>query len=51
MENGGRGFLGANVKPLLDKKYEVITIGITDRDEIKANFVTDVPNLPCQYDI
>lgn len=48
---GGTGFLGANVKPLLDKKYEVTTIGITDRDEIKANFVTDVPNLPCRYDI
>lgn len=48
---GGTGFLGVNVKPLLDKKYEVTTIGITDRDEIKANFVTDVPKLPCKYDI
>lgn len=48
---GGTGFLGANVKPLLDKKYEVTTIGITDRDEIKANFVTDVPELPCKYDV
>lgn len=48
---GGTGFLGANVKPILDKKYEVTTIGITDRDEIKANFVSDVPELPCKYDI
>lgn len=48
---GGTGFLGANVKPLLDKQYEVTTIGITDRDEIKANFVTDVPELPCKYDV
>lgn len=48
---GGTGFLGANVKPLLDKKYEVTTIGITDRDEIKANFVSDIPELPCKYDI
>lgn len=48
---GGTGFLGANVKPLLDKQYEVTTIGISGRDEIKANFVTDVPKLPCQYDI
>ena len=48
---GGTGFLGANVKPLLEKKYEVTTIGITDKDEIKANFVTDVPNLPFRYDI
>lgn len=48
---GGTGFLGANAKPLLDKMYEVTTIGITERDELKANFVTDVPELPCRYDI
>ena len=48
---GGTGFLGANAKPVLDKMYEVTTIGITDKDELKANFVTDVPELPCQYDI
>ena len=48
---GGTGFLGANVKPLLDQRYEVTTIGITERDEIKANFVSDVPELPCKYDI
>ena len=43
--------MGANAKPILDQKYEVTTIGITDRDEIKANFVTDVPELPCKYDV
>ena len=48
---GGTGFLGANVKPILDKQYEVTTIGITERDEIKANFVTNLPELPCRYDI
>lgn len=48
---GGTGFLGANAKPILDKMYEVTTIGITDIDELKANFVTDVPELPCKYDV
>ena len=48
---GGTGFLGANAKPILDKMYEVTTIGITDKDELKANFVTEVPVLPCKYDI
>ena len=48
---GGTGFLGANTKPLLDKLYEVTTVGITDRDEIKANFAKEVPVLPCRYDI
>lgn len=48
---GGSGFLGRNIKPILDKKYEVTTIGIMDADMIKANFVTDIPNLPERYDI
>ena len=48
---GGTGFLGFNAKPVLDKMYEVTTIGITDRDELKANFAKDVPVLPCKYDI
>lgn len=48
---GGTGFLGANAKPLLDTMYEVTTIGITEKDELKANFVTDIPQLPCKYDI
>ena len=48
---GGTGFLGANAKPILDQKYEVTTIGITEKDEIKANLVTDIPELPCRYDV
>lgn len=48
---GGTGFLGRNIKPILDKTYEVTTIGIMDADMIKANFVTDVPNLPEKYDV
>jgi len=48
---GGSGFLGRNIKPLLDKRYKVTTIGIMPEDMIKANFVTEVPNLPEVYDI
>lgn len=48
---GGTGYLGRNVKPILDQIYEVTTIGITDRDMIKANFVTDILELPQRYDI
>lgn len=48
---GGTGFLGRNIKPILDKNYEVTTIGIMDADMIKANFVSDIPNLPERYDI
>lgn len=48
---GGTGFLGKNAMPLLKEKYEVTTCGITPDDMIKANFVTDVPELPEQYDV
>lgn len=48
---GGTGFLGANTKPILDQMYEVTTVGITDRDEIKANFAKEVPVLPYRYDV
>lgn len=48
---GGTGFLGRNIKPILDKNYEVTTIGIMDADMIKANFVSNIPQLPERYDI
>ncbi len=48
---GGTGFLGRNIKPLLDEQYDVTTIGIMEADMIKANFVTGVPELPGRYDI
>lgn len=48
---GGTGFLGHNVKPILDQKYEVTTCGITSDDMIKVNLAKDVPELPEKYDI
>ena len=48
---GGTGFLGKNAMPVLKEKYEVTTCGITKNDMIKANFVTDIPELPEKYDI
>ena len=37
--------------PLLKERYEVTTCGITPDDMIKANFVSEVPELPEKYDI
>lgn len=48
---GGTGFLGKNAMPVLREYYEVTTCGITPDDMIKANFVTDVPELPEKYDV
>ena len=48
---GGTGYLGHNIKPILDKDYDVTTIGITERDMLKANLATEVPQLPKKYDV
>lgn len=48
---GGTGFLGNNAKPILDQIYDITTIGISDKDKIKANFVTEVPSLSESYDV
>ncbi len=48
---GGTGFLGKNVMPLLKERYDVTTCGITPDDMIKANFVSDIPELSEKYDI
>lgn len=48
---GGTGFLGKNVRPILDKRYVVTTIGITPADDIRANFAKEIPKLNKHYDI
>lgn len=48
---GGTGFLGKSIMPILDKRYEVTTCGITPNDEIKANLAKEVPVLNMRYDI
>lgn len=48
---GGTGFLGKNVMPILEEKYEVTTCGITPEDMIKANLAKEVPVFPEKYDV
>ena len=48
---GGTGFLGKNVRPILDKMYEVITCGITPDDMIKANLAKEIPELNQHFDV
>ena len=48
---GGTGFLGKNVRPILDKMYDVVTCGITPDDMIKSNLANEIPNLGQHYDI
>ena len=48
---GGTGFLGKNVRPILDKMYEVTTCGITPDDMIKANLAKEAPVLDQHYEV
>lgn len=48
---GASGFLGYNIRPILEKSYEVHTIGLTDDDDIKINMAKEVPQINTHYDV
>lgn len=48
---GGTGFLGKNVMPLLQERYDVTTCGITSDDMIYANLAKEIPMLDKHYDV
>lgn len=48
---GASGFLGYNIKSVLEKNYIIHTIGLTDDDNIKINMAKEVPPFDTQYDI
>jgi nucleoside-diphosphate-sugar epimerase len=48
---GGTGFFGKNVKPILEKQYEVITCGSSLANTIRSNLAMEVPALIQHYDI
>jgi nucleoside-diphosphate-sugar epimerase len=48
---GASGFLGQNVKPLLEKKYLVKTIGLTELDDFKTDLSKEIPEIPENFDV
>ena len=48
---GASGFLGQNIRPVLERTYEVQTIGLTDEDDFKVNLAVEVPGIGTHYDI
>ena len=48
---GASGFLGKNIKKILEKSNEITTIGISNTDDIHVNLVNAIPQLENQYDI
>ena len=49
--SGASGFLGYNTRPILEKTYDVHTIGLTDDDDIKFNLAKEVPPINTHYDV
>lgn len=48
---GASGFLGYNIRLILEKTYDVHTIGLTDDDDIKINMAKEVPPINTHYDV
>ena len=48
---GASGFLGNNVRPLLEAMYEVTTVGLLPQDDYTVNIAQEVPELRERYDI
>lgn len=48
---GASGFLGNNVRPLLEENYVVTTVGLTDIDDYKVNIAKEIPEFTDVYDI
>lgn len=51
MFTGASGFLGYNIRPILEKQYDVHTIGLSDKDDIKFNIAKEVPPINTHYDV
>lgn len=43
--------MGYNIRPILEKSYDVHTIGLTDDDDIKFNIAKEVPPINTHYDV
>lgn len=48
---GSSGFLGNNIRPLLEENYEVTTIGLASEDDYIINLAKKIPNLRERYDV
>lgn len=48
---GASGFLGNNVRPLLERVYEITTAGLLSQDDYTVNIAREVPELHERYDV
>ncbi|MEA4968183.1 MAG: NAD-dependent epimerase/dehydratase family protein [Bacteroidaceae bacterium] len=48
---GASGFLGTQLKPLLQNQFEVKTMGLTNEDTYKVNLVESIPEINEPFDV
>lgn len=48
---GASGFLGCNIKTILEKKYVVETMGLSDNNDINADLSKGVPKITDSFDV
>lgn len=48
---GASGFIGYNIRPILEKTYDVHSIGLADNDDIKFDLVKGAPSINTHYDM
>ena len=48
---GASGFLGNNVRPLLERMYDVTTVGLLPQDNYTVNIAREIPELRERYDV
>lgn len=48
---GASGFLGKNIKPILEKEYKIDTVGLDSADTYNMDISKDIPQLNQHYDV
>lgn len=48
---GASGFLGFNIRPILEKTYDIHTLGLADEDDFKCDLAVEEPPLHTHYDV
>ncbi|WP_418696780.1 NAD-dependent epimerase/dehydratase family protein [Bacteroides sp.] len=48
---GASGFLGNNIRPFLEKTYEVTTVGLLPQDDYTVNIAKEIPELRERYNV
>lgn len=48
---GASGFLGYHIRPILEKSYDIHTLGLADEDDFICNLATEMPPIKTHYDV